>query len=230
VAQCCRSKIRMNRLPNTRQQTNASYRDGGLLRAGFQAVFALVLALGLAAARGNTTNFVDSFAPGFWDSEPSYGSILFTNLNTVLILEGPRAPATETVSLETITYQGPLAGGLTEAGTIEFHWSFTSVDATLAEAAIGWASGDDTGEYTFASGGPGFTDSGDFSLSLDTGAEISFLLTTTTPANKLSGTLVITDFRFIPVPEPSAGGLLAAFLALFGLTRFLPRRKAESLL
>jgi hypothetical protein len=190
------------------------------LRAfGWRAAAILLSVLGVFAARAaDTTNFVGAFAPTNWVLQPDLGVVYFTNSGTWLVLAGPDAPANSTNSNDGVTYNGPLGGGLVEAGRIQFHWQFNAYDANPAQVDMSWTGG--PGATLVPAGGPNF-DSGDFSLDLEQDVHFSFLFGTTTPANKISGVFIISDFRFTPliVPEPAAGGLFASALFVLGAAR-----------
>jgi hypothetical protein len=187
----------------------------------------LILLLGLGVAHADTTNFVGAFAPVNWTNEPpGLGAVYFTNSDSELVLTGPNQPASQVSSFDPISYNGPLQGGLTVGGTLQFHWEYNAGDtlSTISGASFAWTlgGGGGTTQTNLASGGTGTIASGDFfSLVLTPGTTFSFLLSTETPANKLSGTLVITDFQFNPnVPEPSTGALFAGMIAMFGIARW----------
>ena len=184
----------------------------------------LALFLSLGAAQADTTNFVGDFAPALWTLQPGQGSVFFTNGNTELVLTGPNQPPAEVnPSLDGITYNGPLPGGLRVGGTVEFHWDYNPGAVNSGAADISWTppgGGASIDGPLVNNGGLGF-ESGNFSTNMASGTAFEFLLTTDTLANKLSGTLVISDFQFhADVPEPSSGVLLAVGLLCFRAARW----------
>ncbi len=189
-----------------------------LLKSGL--LGALALAAGLFVAQADTTNFTGVFAPPNWLLQPYAGTVYFSNSATWLVLSGPNAPLTQTNSFDGISYQGPLGGGLVEAGTVMFHWEFDARASTTAEADIAWTSGGG-GLHTLASGGPGFATSGDYSIDLDAGSFFSLLLSTDTEPSKLAGIFTLSNFRFLsqPAPEPSIAALLGLGIAVRALYR-----------
>jgi hypothetical protein len=200
---------------------------------GRQGTVILSLFLGLSVAQATSTNFMGDFGEAFWTAQPQLGSVTFTNSDTELALAGPNAPTTERNSLDGILYNGPLPGGLTVGGTVQFHWAYDSGDAlSTSEADIAWSppGGGLPGIGVLAQGGPGVILSGDYSTPLLlAGTTFQFLLTTDTLANKLSGTLIITDFQFQPeIPEPSTGALLAGVLVSIGGARWRRCRRQAS--
>ena len=199
----------------TRQHVKAI----GLLPAVF-----LACLLGASPVLADTTNFLGDFGEAFWSKQPQFGTVGFSNSDTEVVLAGPKAPATETLSFEGVTYNGPLAGGLAVGGTVQFAWSYTSGDAlSSSEADFAWTppGGGDPVPILLAQGGPGVATNGVVTTSvLAAGTTLQFLLGTDTLANKLSGTLVISDFQFHPdIPEPSTGALFAGALMAFGVAR-----------
>ena len=195
------------------RHSGAGYRAS--LRCG---CLLLGLLLGIGAARGDSTNFVGDFRAAFWTALPEDGSITFTNSDTALVLAGPEAPTSAKTSLDAILYNGELGQGLAVGGIVEFSWQYDSGDAlSSSEADFAWQlpGGVTPVANVLAQGGPGTVRSGFFQTPvLQAGTTFEFLLSTETPANKLSGTLTITDFQFhAEVPEPSTGLLLIGFLA-----------------
>ena len=80
-------------------------------------------------------------------------------------------------------------------------------------------------------GQEGVSEGGNFSTNLLSGTAFSFYLTTTFPAGvsgKLSAALVITDFQFHDVPEPSTGVLVAGVLISLGAVRWRRCRRRMS--
>ena len=190
-------------------------------------VAVLALSLGVGVAQADTSGFTGDFAPSNWtNSPPGLGAVFFTNSNTELVLTGPNQPANQTDSFDPITYNGPLSGGLTVGGRVEFEWEYNSGDAlsTISAATFGWAQGGGGGttQTNLAQGGPGVVESGVFiTPDLAPGSTFSFLLSTETPANKLTGSLIVTNFQFhADVPEPSTTAFLAGIGMLFGVKRW----------
>ena len=192
----------------------------------------LALLCGVSAARADTTNFVGDFREAFWTPEAQSGSVGFSNSDTALVLAGPNSPTAEKTSLDAILYSGALGEGLAVGGTVQFNWAYDSGDAlSTSEADFAWAppGGGSPVVNVLAQGGPGVITNGFFSTpTLLAGTQFQFLLGTDTLANKLSGTLVITDFKFYAeVPEPSAGVLLGSALLGLGLSRWRRFRRPQ---
>ena len=207
--------------------TSSKWPRGSALGRRGLLVFSLLV--GVCVARADTTNFVGDFDPALWTVQPDQGSVFFTNGNQALVLTGPNQPATEIPqSLDSILYNGPAPGGLRVAGTVEFHWEYNPGAVDSAAADIAWAppgGADPVQSPLLLNGGLGF-ESGDFSTNLVAGTTFEFLLTTDTLANKLSGTLIITDFQFHQdVPEPSTGALLASAVITLGVARWRRGRR-----
>ena len=193
----------------------------------------LALLCGVSAATADTTNFVEGFREAFWTIEAQFGSVSFSNSDKALVLAGPNAPTAEKTSLDAILYNGASLGeGLAVGGTVQFNWAYDSGDAlSTSEADFAWAppGGGSPVVNVLAQGGPGVTTNGFFSTpTLLAGSQFSFLLGTDTLTNKLSGTLIITDFEFhAEVPEPSAGVLLGSALLGLGLSRWRRFRRSQ---
>ena len=195
-----------------------------------------ILLLGSPATRADTTNFTGDFRAAFWTTTPppppppSFGSVYFTNSNTELVLAGPNQPASRTSSTDPITYNGPLGGGLTVGGTVQFDYEYNSGDAlgaSEADFAYTPPGGGSSIQNLLGQGGPGVIQSGSFTTPLlSAGTTFKFLLITDTPANKLSGSLVITHFVFLSeIPEPSTAALLAGLLGCLSLARWCRSRR-----
>ena len=188
----------------------------------------LALFLGLGVAQADTTNFVGDFAPPLWTIEKDQGSVFFTNDDQRLVLTGPNQPLAEVnPSLDGIKYNGPLAGGLRVGGTVEFHWEYSPGAVNSASADFAWTppgGGSSIQLPLLSNGGLGFA-SGNVSTNLLAGTVFEFLLSTDTFADKLSGTLIISDFQFHDVPEPSSAALLASAVITLGAARWRRSRK-----
>jgi hypothetical protein len=200
----------------------------GVKAHGQRGAAVLILLLGLAAAQADTTGFTGAFGTNFWSLTPGgHGSVYFTNADTELVLAGPETPPPGGTSLDGILYNHPLGGGLAVGGTVSFHWVYNSGDADPVQADVRW---DDVTPPPFAQG-PAVNQPGDFlsPLIIPGTTNLMFLLTTTPAApGKLSSTLIITDFQFHDVPEPSTGALLASVLISLGAARrWRCRRKAS---
>jgi hypothetical protein len=178
----------------------------------------IVLLPALALAQGSTYNFTGDFAPAYWSTNQlQAGAAYFTNLDTELVLAGPNQPGSDTTSSDPILYDGPLSGGLAVGGTVQFNWQYSSPFGLNDSAYFIWTppGGGDSTRVLLAQGGGG---AGDFlSVQLDQQATFTFVLLTDTPANKVGGSLTVTNFQFhANVPEPATGSLLAGALALLG--------------
>ena len=202
--------------------TRPKWRKGSALAQA--AVLLLTLSLASSAAGADTTNFIGDFSPSFWSTQVQLGSVIFTNSDTELVLAGPNAPAARESSSDGVLYNGPLSGGLTVGGTLQFSWVYNSGDAlSTSEADFAWLlpSGGGPIVQVLAQGGPGVTNSGVFTTPLfPAGTTFQFLLTGDTPANKLSDSLLIADFDFLAVPEPPTGALATCFLTMFFAARW----------
>jgi hypothetical protein len=199
---------------------------------GQRGLVILSLLLGLCVVQADSTNFVGDFSPALWTKQPDQGSVFFTNGNTELVLTGPNQPAAEVpASLESILYNGPLPGGLRVGGTVEFHWEYNPGAVNSAAADIAWTppgGADSIQSPLLLNGGLGFQ-SGNFSTNFLAGTTFAFLLTTDTLADKLSGTLIITDFQFHQdVPEPSTAALLAGAVISLCVARWRRGQRQSS--
>ena len=203
---------------------------GNVKPRGQTAGVILLLLLGLGVARAD---FTGEFKEAFWTNTPSgAGSVYFTNSDTELVLTGPFKPAAAIpLSLDGIQYNGPLSGGLTVGGTLEFNYTFNPGDAQSdSEAQIGWTPpGSDATSQNALLGQAGLGPSqGFFSTNLLAGTTFQFFLTTDTLALKSSATLIITDFQFLPIPEPSTGALLGSVLVSLGAARWRRAQRRAS--
>jgi len=184
------------------------------------AIAGAVLVSWAGVARADTTNFTGDFAAAFWTAQPQAGSIFFTNANTELVVAGPNKPASETTSVDPITYNGPVSSGLVTDGTVEFDWEYTSPFGLNDAAYFAYTPfGGNPVQILLAQGG-GVDITNSFSIQLSQGTTFQFVLFTDTPANKVGGALMITDFQFhANVPEPSSIALLACGLIAFTALR-----------
>jgi hypothetical protein len=187
----------------------------------------LVLLLGLGAARADTMGFTGDFTNAFWTISTQSGTVSFANANTELDIVGDNDPPVETKSLEGISYNGPLPGGLAVGGTVQFDYQYTSLDdgnayaefsTSVSGTPIYLGNGVATGGVTFFS-----------PIELPQGATFGFLLYTDTDPGKGAASLVITSFQFVPdVPEPTTGVLLGSALISLGAARgWRSRRRAS---
>jgi hypothetical protein len=186
----------------------------------------LILCVAWAAAGADTMDFMGVFAPSNWSSSLGSGVVYFTNSNTELALAGPNStPPGSGTSIEGITYNGPLGGGLVVGGTLQFHWEYQNYGATTSpsggELDLIPPGGGETIRVPL--GEEGVSAGGDVSTFLLPGTTFTFYLTTTFPpgiSDKLSADLHITQFQFHDVPEPSTGALVAGMLICLGTARW----------
>jgi len=189
---------------------------------GQRAAVLLILLLALTPAGADTSDFMGVFAPSNWSATIGSGSVYFTNSNTELALVGPNAtPSGGGSSIDGITYNGPLGGGLVVGGTLEFHWEYQNYGTTISPSGgeLDLTPPGGGSPITIPLGDEGVSASGNLTNSLLAGTTITFYLNTTLPpgvSGKLSAELLITDFQFHDIPEPSTGALLAALLVGLG--------------
>jgi hypothetical protein len=180
---------------------------------GRRGVVLLALFLGLGVAQADTTDFTGDFATDFWSlTAGGFGSVYFTNSGAVpdtLVLAGPAVSPPGGTSVDGILYNHPLGGGLAVGGTVSFHWVYNPGDSTdPVQGDVRWG---DVTPPSFVSGS-GAGQFGDFTSPLISPGttNLTFLLTSTPQgADKLSATLIITDFQFHDIPEPPTGVILA---------------------
>ena len=187
--------------------------------------FGLLLAAQLAAGQAHAAlSFTGDFAPENWSLRPGSGTVAFNSTATELQLKGPSGkPATS--SLDLAWYLGAGGTGAPDAGTLTFNWHFNSEDATSASAEIG--SG--TSFYTLASGGPGTTSGGTYSITLAPGGHFAFLLSTEAPTGKPNtGELLVSNLSFTAVPEASTLWFGAGALGLMAFTEVARRSKSKA--
>ena len=137
-------------------------------------------------------------------------SISFVNTpeGPQLVLRGPDGNLGLSVSDEIMTFLGAGGNGVSDAGTVQFHWSFAA-NNTLAASASFLSDGL---TYSLASGELGSVSSGDFSMALDRGTQFVFDLHSEIYKGQ-GANLVVSDFHFTPtrpaqVPDSSNSLLL----------------------
>jgi hypothetical protein len=181
---------------------------------------ALLFSLVTVAKADTTTNFTGDFQAAFWAAQPQAGAIFFTNADTELVVAGPNKPASETTSIDPITYNGPAAAGLVTDGTVAFDWQYDSPSGLDDSAYFTWTPPGGTPINILLAQGGGISTGNSFSIDLQQGSTFSFVLFSDTPANKVGASLIITNFTFSPsVPEPSTAALLGGGLLLFVAAR-----------
>ncbi len=115
---------------------------------------------------------------------------------------------------------------------MSFHWVYNSSDALSDSGGqIGWTPPGGTSiQDVLGQGGPGVNQIGDFTSPLLSPGitNLTILLITDTLADKFSGTLIITDFQFQDVPEPSTGALVAGMFVCLGAARWRHCRRQGS--
>ena len=184
----------------------------------FVAVCLFVSVFGIA--RADSTNFTGDFAATFWNAQPQAGAIGFSNSATELVIAGPNKPASETTSVDPITYNGPTSSGLVTDGTVEFDYTYNSPFGLADSAYFAWTPFGGTPTQVLLAQGGGVNITNSFSIDLSQGTTFEFVLFTDTPANKVGGSLTITDFTFHEnVPEPSSCALFAGALILLAGSR-----------
>ena len=177
-------------------------------------------------ARADTTDFMGVFDPTNWSHFSGSGSYNFNTPNTELTIVGPSTPPSGG-SLDGIRYNGYLGGGLAVGGTVQFNWQYLSPDDPNAHADFGTSVGNSSPLGPGGAGGP-FNDTFTSQL-LPQGATFSFLLYTDNPSPaKSPASLLITNFKFIEVPEPSMGALLGSMLISLSTVRWWRCRRRAS--
>jgi hypothetical protein len=195
----------------------------------------LSVLIGLGVAQADTTGFTGEFAAAFWTNSPAgFGSASITNSGAALVLAGPTGTPPSGSSFDGMQYNEALGGGLVVGGTVQFHWDYrTSEDVTgNTGATLSYTPEGNGGSVQYSLGQGVIPTSGDFSESVEPGSTFSFLLETETPSGKplgdLSTVLTISNFRFVDVPEPSTGTLMAiAVISLFAARWRCGRRRAS---
>jgi hypothetical protein len=211
------SALNQNRL-DMKPVFDSSARCHRVRALGHRGIVILILFFGVAVVRADTTGFMDVFAPTNWSQISGSGTYDFTNSDSEIIIRGPNPPPSGG-SFDSIQFNGHLGDGLTAAGTVQFDWQYDSPDDPGAFAQFGTSVGNSA---NIGPGGVGGPFSGTFtSQVLPQGATFSFLLFTDTPSpDKSAASLVITDFQFHDIPEPSAGVLVAGMLGSLGVARW----------
>ncbi len=185
-----------------------------------QAAAVLSLLAFAGIGRADTTNFMGDFGQAFWTAQPQAGAIGFSNANTELVITGPNKPSSETTSVDPITYNGPTSTGLVSDGTVEFDWEYDSLYGLDDSAVFAWTPPGGQSTEIILAQGAGANITGSFSMPLSQGTTFAFVLFTDTPANKIGGSLVVTNFQFQSnVPEPSPACLFAVGTAIFAAAR-----------
>ena len=197
---------------------------GNLLKTtAIRVMTGLVFLSFVLLAAADTTNFTGEFQAAFWTAQPQAGSIGFSNSATELIIAGPNKPASETTSIEPITYNGPTSSGLVTDGKVQFDYDYDSPFGLDDSAYFVYTPPGGSPLQVLLGQGAGGIITNSFSIDLTQGTTFGFVLFTDTPANKTGGSLTITDFQFHSVPEPSTGALLA-----FGLIYIAALRRRLS--
>ena len=197
----------------------------------FQAVGLITLSLyaSLAFAQADINGFTGDFATNYWTATPDAGAIYFTNGNSELVLSGPHEPSTPTSSIDPITYNGPLPGGLAVGGTVEFSWQYNSPGySSDDQCSFAWTPAGGSSSQVILAQGPGATNNL-FSIQLSAGTTFEFVLFSDTPANKSPASLSITNFQFHGVvPEPSTGTLFSGLaVAMTAVSVWRSRRRGR---
>lgn len=178
------------------------------LKAGLS--FCLLL-LGVTGARAD---FTGAFAPSQWTLSPDQGQTYFANGNTVLNIAGPAGNFTPSYDLASVT--GPAAFGGAQ-WELNFDWAFNAGDAAGASASIYWPGIPGGNPMVLASGGPGASASGDYSLLLNPGDTLAILLDSEqTGAGKQPPSLALTSFSYAEVPDATPWVEAAVLLPLLG--------------
>ena len=185
---------------------------------GLRVAVIVTLLFGLVMARADAADFTGFFDPTNWSQISGSGIYFFTNSDTELKIVGPNTPPSGG-SLDGIQYNGYLNGGLVVGGTVQFDYQYLSPDDSSAYAQFGTSVGNSTNIGPGGVGGP-FT--GTFtSQLLPQGATFDFLLySDTLSPDKSPASLIITDFQFHDLPEPSTGALVAGMLVCLGAARW----------
>lgn len=188
--------------------------------------FGLLLAAQLAAGQAHAAlSFTGDFAAENWSLGPDLGTVSFDSTSTELLFKGPSHALTTTSSQDLAWYLGPGGTGAPVAGTLTFDWHFDSQMALSATAEIGSGAG----HYTLASGGPGTTKSGTYSITLASGGQFAFLLSTEAPTGKAdTGEFLVSNLSFTAVPEASTIWSGIGALGLMALSEAARRAKSKA--
>lgn len=157
---------------------------GGCLVTGFAAKAAL---------------FDGIFAPGNWTPDPANDPTAViawlpnAGAPIMLAITNPSAQGTFTTA---ITVDGSL---ITTPGTLSFRYTMDAGDADFAAAAIQY-----NGGTTILAQTDPVWQQGTLTVNLDAGQDLSFVLSSSNPPGKKTpAVLLIDDWLWTPVPEPS---------------------------
>jgi len=171
--------------------------------------------LTMLCVSGAHANFVGSFAPSQWSSQPDQGQTQFIS-NSELDIIGPTGnfyPSTDVVSLLV-----PATTGGAWGWQLSFNWAFSAGGSESVEADISTGGN----PVIFASGGAGTSLAGSYSLLVTPGETLSISLTSDeTGSGKQPSSFKISGFSFAySAPDVTPWIDFALVLPLFG-RRFL---------